>query len=211
MIKIFYKLSITVFFLIFTLFDGASVVFADYTPPGFTTCLNPQGSVLANWSTGTHGIAGDTHFHTGVDTVYKVSNIAVTQCFCADNAQGVQTNWWKIPEMDQVTIASFTNQGWIFIPAGDLWGLDPASYLAQNSSYTCGATATAIVESATGQSYSNSQTSNTNSGTNSANSSSNTSSGSFANTGDSTFVYSIFAIGFLLLTGGLFLSFSKTQ
>lgn len=213
MTQILYKLTVTILFLLFTLFGGVSAVFADNTPPGFTTCLNPQGALIAPTTQGMHGIAGNTA-RSGIDTVYKVTDIAVTQCFCADNGQGIQTNWWKIANMGQATITSFQNQGWIYIPAGDLWGLDNAPYLAQNSSFSC-----AIVEGDTGKQPSNSQpSSNTSSGSNSTTSTSNNNSSStpsgspsLANTGDIVFVYSIFLLGFLFLGSALFLSFRNKK
>ena len=49
----------------------------------------------------------------------------------------MQTNWWKIEEMSGDEINSYLLKGWIFIPDGTLWGLDPGEYLAYNLPFDC--------------------------------------------------------------------------
>lgn len=114
-------------------------VIALTTPPEFPSCVNPQGSIEANYSSGIHGIPGKTESFSGSDTVYKINSKTIVQCFCPDKAgSGIQTNWWKIPSLTGGEIENYKTQGWIFIPDGSAWGLDPATYLAKNSDYSCG-------------------------------------------------------------------------
>ena len=85
------KIVTAVFFIMLILILQAGKVFA-YEIPNFTSCLNPQGEVIASYETGVHGIAGKPGLFEGKDSVYKVSGNAVTQCFCAVDGAGTQTN-----------------------------------------------------------------------------------------------------------------------
>lgn len=106
--------------------------------PSFPACSNPQGSVKADYPSGTHGIVGSTATYTGSDKVYQVDSEKVMQCFCASTGgSGIQTNWWKIPNLSESEINIFKSQGWIYVPNGALWGLDEAPYLAINTNYSC--------------------------------------------------------------------------
>lgn len=107
------------------------------TSPSFPACSNPQGSVKVSYSSGTHGIVGDSKDYTGSDTVYKLNDDTLTQCFCSNDGSGVQTNWWKVTSLTESEIQALKNLGWFFVPNGSLWGLDDAPYMAQNSSYAC--------------------------------------------------------------------------
>lgn len=111
--------------------------YADITPPDFPSCANPQGTIIANYDTGSHAIVGSVTLKTGIDTVYSVANNIIIQCFCPPNTSGIQTNWWKIPELTAQEIENFKSQGWTFIPEGALWGLQSGSYFAKNESYSC--------------------------------------------------------------------------
>lgn len=108
------------------------------TVPTFPSCINPQGSVKAKYDSGTHGIAGDMSQYTGNDTVYRLTDSTLLQCFCPADGSGIQTNWWKAAGLTDQDIAIMKRQGWIYIPNGSLWGLDEAPYLAYNSTYACG-------------------------------------------------------------------------
>lgn len=110
------------------------------TVPSFPLCASPQGSLKVEYSQGTHGIVGSGTTYTGKDAVYTLSNETSLQCFCDEKGSGIQTNWWKIPELSDSQIQTFKNQGWIYVPNGTLWGLDEAPYLAQNSAYSCKST-----------------------------------------------------------------------
>ncbi len=105
--------------------------------PSFPACTAPQGSVKASYSDGTHGIAGSTSEYTGSDTVYTLSDSTVTQCYCDKSGHGIQTNWWKANQFSQDDIKILKNSGWVFIPNGSLWGLDPVAYVAKNNDFTC--------------------------------------------------------------------------
>ena len=107
------------------------------TIPTFPSCINPQGTVISNHDSGTHGVAGDTGVYTGKDTVYSLTSETLTQCLCASTGAGTQTNWWKASTLTQDEINVLTNEGWILIPNGAAWGLNEAPYLAKNSNYTC--------------------------------------------------------------------------
>lgn len=121
---------------IFALVIGSVDVFAVNTP-NFPTCSNPQGTIKVSYNEGTHGIAGDTKEYTGSDTVYQLDSNNLQQCFCSENGQGIQTNWWKISSLDQEQIQLLKNSGWVYIPNGALWGLDETPYMAKNSEYAC--------------------------------------------------------------------------
>ena len=115
-------------------------VFAEVNSPNFPSCVNPQGSIKANYPSGTHGVPGVVTLYKGLDIVYSVSENVVVQCLCPENGDGVQTNWWKIPQLTADEIENFKTQGWIFVPEGSAWGLDPAAYLAKNSNFACRST-----------------------------------------------------------------------
>ncbi len=168
--------------------------------PTFPSCANPQGQIKVTYSDGTHGIAGSTSTYTGRDAVYTLSDDTVTQCFCSTDGQGIQTNWWKASSLSDEEINILKADGWIYIPAGNLWGLAEAPYVAKNINYSC----------LSGGSSNGGSTS----------SSSNNSSGSvlgdgigggdpegdvlgLAATGDAILVYGSFAIGIVLLWLGI--------
>lgn len=118
-----------------TFFLGVYPAFAQEAP-SFPSCSSPTGSIVAQYADGTHGIVGDDNTYTGNDTVYAIDATRVIQCFC-NGSQGIQTNWWQIPEMSFDTMASFENQGWNYVPTGEAWGLANQAYLAQNIAYSC--------------------------------------------------------------------------
>jgi hypothetical protein len=130
------KLYLALLIAISAFFTETSALFA-YEIPNFTSCVNPQGEIKASYETGTHGIAGKPGLFEGKDTVYTVSQNALTQCFCAVDGQGIQTNFWKIPTLRESEINVLTSQGWIYIPNGALWGLSNDPYLAKNSDFSC--------------------------------------------------------------------------
>lgn len=139
--------------------------------PVFTSCVNPQGEVKANYESGTHGIAGRTGLYEGKDSVYRISENALTQCFCAVDGSGIQTNWWKIPALTESEIKVYESQGWIYIPNGSLWGLDNSPYLAKNSDYSCksnGGSGGSNSDSGSNSGSSSSNSSGSNSGTSSS-------------------------------------------
>ncbi|RJR15361.1 hypothetical protein C4579_02390 [Candidatus Microgenomates bacterium] len=107
------------------------------TVPTFPLCINPQGETKVSYAQGTHGIVGDSGTYTGADTVYTLSDNALSQCFCSEEGSGIQTNWWKISELSQSEIEALKNDGWIWVPTGSVWGLDDDPYLAKNSAYSC--------------------------------------------------------------------------
>ncbi len=107
-------------------------------PPQFPSCLNPQGTLKVSYTSGTHGVPGKTEAFSGSDSVYTLEQNSLIQCLCPTGAKdGIQTNWWKIPSLTSADIENFKTQGWIFIPDGLAWGLDPVAYLAKNINYTC--------------------------------------------------------------------------
>ena len=120
------------------LFVGVPPAFAATDVPNFPACSSPTGSVKVNYTSGIHGIPGDSGEYTGSDVVYTVSDSQLVQCFCAASGSGIQTNWWKVNSLSQSQINQLTSEGWIFIPDGLAWGLDPVAYLAKNSSISCG-------------------------------------------------------------------------
>ncbi len=110
---------------------------SEQTEPTFADCENPQGQLKVYYANGIHGIAGVYTEQSGSDAVYKLTQDTLIQCFCPNEGNGTQTNWWKVAEMPLEQIAELQNQGWIYIPNGALWGLEEAPYLAKNLSYDC--------------------------------------------------------------------------
>lgn len=107
------------------------------TVPTFPQCTSPQGNVRVSYTEGTHGIVGKTGSYQGADTVYRLSDETLAQCFCDDNGSGIQTDWWKVSSLTQTQIQTLRQDGWSYVPNGALWGLDEAPYLAKNKDYTC--------------------------------------------------------------------------
>jgi LPXTG-motif cell wall-anchored protein len=106
--------------------------------PSFPACSNPQGETRVAYTTGIHGIPGDTAEHTGSDAVYNLTEETLTQCLCSENGDGIQTNWWKVSSLTFDEVQYLQALGWIYIPNGADWGLQEAPYMAQNVQYNCG-------------------------------------------------------------------------
>ena len=126
-------------FFYFFLFSFATVTttYALISPPSFPSCVNPQGTLKVSYSSGVHGVPGKVDEFRGSDSVYSLTPETLIQCLCPENGDGIQTNWWKIPSLTGGEIESFKTQGWVFVPDGNAWGLDPAAYLARNVSFSC--------------------------------------------------------------------------
>ncbi len=107
------------------------------TPPTFPDCTSPQGDLKVYYESGDHGIPGNTNHFQGSDSVYRLSDIALLQCFCATDGSGIQTNWWKFSSLSQEEIDILKRQGWTYIPSGSLWGLDDVPYLTISENYLC--------------------------------------------------------------------------
>lgn len=133
MIKNYFALTLTGLILLLTM---PSAVYA-VTPPDFPSCLNPQGDIKASYDDGTHGIVGTNQTYTGEDTVYSLADGNLTQCFCSDKGDGIQTNWWKISSLTENELQILKNEGWYFVPNGALWGLEDTEYMAKNATYSC--------------------------------------------------------------------------
>ncbi len=114
----------------------ASPVLASYTP-NFPACPNPGGNLTAQYNSGLHGIPGDSQEYVGSDSVFQINSTQWVQCFCPQNGAGIQTNWLLLQDPSESEISAYKNQGWVFIPDGSAWGLQAASYVAQNSSISC--------------------------------------------------------------------------
>lgn len=115
---------------------------AQIQPSDFPVCANPKGSVKSQYASGTHGIPGSLATYQGSDTVYQLSKDKLTQCFCAVDGSGIQTNWLKATGLSEEEINQYKDAGWIYIQNGANWGLDDASYLSYNSAYSCAGSAT---------------------------------------------------------------------
>jgi hypothetical protein len=105
--------------------------------PEFPTCSNPSGSVKVEYQSGNHAIVGETSLRQGSDKVYSIENGNYMQCFCPEQGSGIQTNWWRLGQIDQKLIDSMKSQGWHYIPDGSDWGLTSDPYLAKNNDYSC--------------------------------------------------------------------------
>lgn len=108
--------------------------------PEFPHCANPGGTVVAKYDSGIHGVPGNPTTFSGKDTVYKLDDKRIVQCLCLSDNTGIQTNYWKTSSLSQDEIETLRKLDWIFIPNGAAWGLDESSYMANNSTISCGAT-----------------------------------------------------------------------
>lgn len=133
-------LSFTV--LLFFVLAPTQARAAQIQPSDFPVCANPQGSVKSQYASGTHGIPGSSASYQGSDTVYQLSTDKLTQCFCAVDGSGIQTNWLKATGHSEEEIQSYKDSGWIFIQNGANWGLDDTTYLSYNSTHACAGSAT---------------------------------------------------------------------
>lgn len=191
------KVINTALFSILLVIPG--ILFSPYAfafdQPSFPSCLNPQGSILAQFADGTHGVPGNTDTFTGSDSVFTLSSSVVMQCLCPLNGQGIQTNWMKTSELSDPEISILENQGWIYVPSGLVWGLEDVHYLAQNTNFSCQANAalaaaivvtpsTSPAPTTSANSPGNNQT-NTNNSSNNSNANSNNASGN-QNSGNSS-------------------------
>ena len=104
--------------------------------PNFPSCTNPQGTMIASYDNGVHGVVGGVSY-TGNDKVYKLDNNNVVQCLCTTDGKGIQTNWWKASSLDETQINTLKSEGWTYIPTGSVWGLDQDAYMAKNIDYSC--------------------------------------------------------------------------
>lgn len=178
--------------------------------PNFFTCLNPQGDLKIT-TNGTHGVPGTQQSYDGTDQIYTqtgqdtFSSSTVVQCLCPTNGQGVQTNWWNASNLTDSEINVLEAQGWIYIPDGSAWGLNPTPYLAQNTHYAC--TSGANGSSGTNEST-NSTTANGSNGSSTNNASTSNTSGNtiqsvlgafsqLGSTGNALSLYELFFIGLL--------------
>lgn len=127
------------FILIFSLIIPTNVfaVSQNITKPNFPSCRTPQGELKVYYPEGVHGIPGNSSVFTGKDWVYILSEDTLTQCFCALDSSGIQTNWWKVSSLTIDEIDMLTSEGWIYVADGSLWGLDRAPYMAKNINYSC--------------------------------------------------------------------------
>lgn len=169
------------------------------TTPSFPSCVNPQGSLKVQYDNGTHGIVGRTATFTGSDKVYQLSgNDQLMQCFCPENGNGIQTNWWKVANLSESDIKMLTNDGWTYVADGSAWGLDNAPYVAKNSDYNCkpanNATTNSSIASTPTSTVSNPVKEVLN----------------LASTGNTAFLYSLIALGSTSLLAGLLLKFKKS-
>ncbi len=178
------------------------------TAPKFTSCVNPQGEIVAQYAYGTHGIAGKTASFEGSDAVYKLSGDALTQCFCSSNGTGIQTDWWKVSSLTSEEIDLLKSQGWIYIPIGALWGLSVDPYLTLNSEFVCKSGPNGGSGGSSNGSYSGSSSSNGgNGGVLGAAVGGVGSVLGLASTGNTKLLYSIFTFSVLALLSGVFLKF----
>lgn len=183
--------------------------------PDFPACANPQGTQIDNYSSGSHGIVGESEEKSGSDAVYSLSDRALIQCFCATNGDGIQTNWFKADDLSENDIKILKNEGWIYIPDGSAWGLENVAYLAKNSSYSCGGeVGGASDDNSSNNSNNNNSSSNNNNSGGSVLSASTTSSGDIlglANTGNLQAIIVLFVAGLSSLSLGLLLKITSKK
>lgn len=105
--------------------------------PSFPSCLNPGKEPIVINSTGVHGVPGRTDAYNGEDKVYALGEGNHLQCLCTVNGSGIHTNWWKTSSLTEEEVNTLKADGWILVPDGSLWGLEKATYMAQNIDYSC--------------------------------------------------------------------------
>jgi hypothetical protein len=118
------------------LFGAATPAFA-VDAPTFPNCPNPGGVQIASYTDGTHGIPGRSEVYTGNDTVFRLDEKRVAQCYCPPDGTGIQTNWFKVSDLTSDQKTELIQRGWVYIPDGTVWGLDAGDWMAQNSPLTC--------------------------------------------------------------------------
>lgn len=178
--------------LILSAFSGSAYA---ATVPTFPLCSNPQGNVIANHETGTHGVPGDSATYSGKDTVYSLNSESLVQCLCSTSGNGTQTNWWKVNELTQDEINIKISEGWILIPNGSAWGLEAVPYLAKNSKYSCsGGSSENRVGGASAENNSTAQKIL-----------------SLANTGNTMFILGVFLTGITFIGAGLVSTIKKRK
>lgn len=187
-------LASCLFFMVATPVLGVSA-------PNFPPCSNPSGNLVVKYDDGIHGIVGDSNIHTGSDAVYTIDSNGLTQCFCDNNGNGIQTNWLKAGNLSSDEIKIYENQGWILVPTGAVWGLTDEPYLASNTNFSCPGGSTG---SSSGGSNSNSST-NSDPGGVTAGISLSDPGETLANTGNLPIILSLFGGGLLLILLGVFL------
>ncbi len=131
------RLFVATFILIASLAVTQITNASEISEPTFADCENPQGQLKVSYASGIHGIVGVYSEQTGSDAVYTLTQDTLVQCFCPNEGNGTQTNWWKVSEMSLEEVAELQKQGWTYIPNGALWGLEEEPYLAKNLSYDC--------------------------------------------------------------------------
>lgn len=105
--------------------------------PSFPSCVSPQGTKKVEYLEGTHGVPGQFSENRGSDRVYSLTDTTLLQCLCREDGSGVQTNWWRISSLTEDEINELRRLGWVYVPDGQLWGLDASAYMALNSDYSC--------------------------------------------------------------------------
>src|SRR3989344_3117667 len=93
------------------LLAGISVSVQASSIPSFPSCLDPSGTISAQYDSGTHGIVGDAGVYTGSDKVYTIDGAKTLQCFCADNGNGIQTLWLNTSVFGQDVISDLVSAG----------------------------------------------------------------------------------------------------
>ena len=164
---------------------------AAVTVPSFPSCVNPQGALKVSYDSGSHGIIGMDGLRTGSDKVFKVSDYdQLLQCFCPENGNGIQTNWWEASKLSVDDIEYLKKEGWHYAPDGSEWGLSDRPYVAKNFDYNCKPSDNNPTPTPTPQTSVAGVL-------------------SLASTGNITFIYTLMLTGFVSLITGLFLRFKK--
>lgn len=119
-------------------FSAVKPARAEFIPPSFPACPGGSGNIKANYPEGQHAIVGVTGLQFGSDKVFSIGDNNFLQCYCPPQGSGTQTNWLSANNISQVDKNNLITQGWVLIPNGADWGLEPIPYLAKNSSFSCG-------------------------------------------------------------------------
>src|SRR3989344_4286519 len=115
------------------------VAFAHQPLPSFPACdQQTENGNYAHYDYGMHQIVGNGLVE-GSDDVYSLGDGNYFQCYCpVEGNNGMQTNWWQVPELAQELINNYVSDGWLFEASGTVWSLDSGPYLAKNVEFSCG-------------------------------------------------------------------------
>ncbi len=117
----------------------ATSVRADIGAPYFDDCAREHKNGYWSYPYGNYSAPGLGYSLNAKNDVYLTVRSSYYQCLCTAGINAsVQTNWWKLnDDVEEDTIQSYVNQGWVRASGVD-WNMPAGNYLVKNMTYTCG-------------------------------------------------------------------------